>query len=130
MMLHKSHRSYRTVEPAMIDEETIEKKGICFIPSMCTHEISYLETPAESSEHQVSMVAHYQHTFYNSGIEHANDALSKVFHKTSEHYNVQECQVDKQDQELELVEVEATDQNQNLPFISSLVSHQLSDIDI
>ena len=76
---------------------------------MCTHEISYLETPAESSEHQGSMVAHYQHTFYNSGIEHANDALSKVCHKTSEHYNVQECQVNEQDQELELVEVEKTD---------------------
>ena len=46
-----------------------------FIPSMCTHEISYLDTPAESLEYQVSMVAHYQHISEDRKIEHGNDVL-------------------------------------------------------
>eukprot|EP00090_Calanus_glacialis_P044703 TRINITY_DN8003_c0_g1_i6.p1 TRINITY_DN8003_c0_g1~~TRINITY_DN8003_c0_g1_i6.p1 ORF type:complete len:1239 (+),score=305.51 TRINITY_DN8003_c0_g1_i6:156-3719(+) len=127
MVVHQITDQYKTVQPVIDDEEPIEETGICFIPSMCTHEISYLDTPAESSKHQVSMIAHYQHKFENSGIGSEDDALSMVCHQTSEHYNVQECHVVEQDQEL--VEDEETYQDENLPFISSMVNHQLSDID-
>ena len=114
MCTHEITDHYTTADPVLIDEEIIEETQICFITSLCTHENSYLEAPAESSEHQVSMVAHYQQTFDNSGIEHEDVALSMVCHQTSEHYNVQECQVDEQ--EPELIEDEDTVQDENFTF--------------
>eukprot|EP00091_Calanus_sinicus_P015802 TRINITY_DN3454_c0_g1_i1.p1 TRINITY_DN3454_c0_g1~~TRINITY_DN3454_c0_g1_i1.p1 ORF type:complete len:288 (-),score=64.07 TRINITY_DN3454_c0_g1_i1:8-871(-) len=114
------------VEPVRMNEETIEEPGIFYNPSMCTHKISYLETQAEPSEHQVSMVAHSQHT-----IDNEEDSLSMVCHQTSEHY-VEACHEEEHDQQTdqELVEDEETDQAENFIFISSMVNHQLSDNEI
>merc|ERR1711892_1288787 len=42
----------------LLDEENILQSETCFIPSMCTHQLSPLETSLENSVFQVSMAVH------------------------------------------------------------------------
>merc|ERR1712106_624631 len=62
---------------------------------MYVHETSNINTLDESSEYQVSMVAHYQHISEEVFMEHVDFPTSMISHQTEEHYNVECYQVEE-----------------------------------
>merc|ERR1712106_1131378 len=65
---------------------------------MYVHETSNINTLDESSEYQVSMVAHYQHISEEGFIEHEDFTTSMISHQTEEHYNVECYQVEENEE--------------------------------
>merc|ERR1712106_908005 len=62
---------------------------------MYVHETSNINTLDESSEYQVSMVAHYHHISEEGFIEHVDFTTSMISHQTEEHYNLECYQVEE-----------------------------------
>merc|ERR1712106_1313814 len=90
MIVHQSSDECNSVKPANDDEIEIDQTANRSIYSMYVHETSNINTLDESSEYQVSMVAHYQHISEEGFMEHVDFTTSMISHQTEEHYNL-EC---------------------------------------
>merc|ERR1712123_428556 len=95
MIAHQSSDECISVKPATDDEIEIDQTANRSIYSMYVHETSNINTLDESSEYQVSMVAHYQHISEEGFMEHLDNTTSMISHQTEEHYNVECYQVEE-----------------------------------
>merc|ERR1712106_1199981 len=95
MIAHQTSDECNSVKPATDDEIEIDQTANRSIYSMYVHETSNINTLDESSEYQVSMVAHYQHISEEGFIEHVDFTTSMISHQTEEHYNVECYQVEE-----------------------------------
>eukprot|EP00092_Neocalanus_flemingeri_P008026 GFUD01008663.1.p1 GENE.GFUD01008663.1~~GFUD01008663.1.p1 ORF type:complete len:1310 (-),score=349.75 GFUD01008663.1:144-4073(-) len=127
------------VSNQMDDEEISLQIETGFIPSMCTHQLSILETPIENPEYLVSMAVHrcntctveYKEIGFESGFESDPGLIcSMVFHQVSmEDKSLDNIFADKSTENyLELSKPidHASMDIKQLPFPSSMVAHQLS----
>merc|ERR1712123_60843 len=95
MIVHQTSDECNSVKPATDDEIEIDQTANRSIFSMYVHETSNINTIDESSEYQVSMVAHYQHISEEGFMEHVDFTTSMISHQTEEHYNVECYQVEE-----------------------------------
>merc|ERR1712123_43710 len=95
MIVHQTSDECNSVKPATDDEIEIDQTANRSIFSMYVHETSNINTLDESSEYQVSMVAHYQHISEEGFMEHVDFTTSMISNQTEEHYNVECYQVEE-----------------------------------
>merc|ERR1712128_177068 len=95
MIAHQTSDECNSVQPATDDEIEIDQTANRSIYSMYVHETSNINTLDESSEYQVSMVAHYQHISEEGFMEHVDFTTSMISHQTEEHYNLECYQVEE-----------------------------------
>merc|ERR1712106_534118 len=95
MIVHQTSDECNSVKLATDDEIEIDQTANRSIYSMYVHETSNINTLDESSEYQVSMVAHYQHISEEGFMEHVDFTTSMISHQTEEHYNVECYQVEE-----------------------------------
>lgn len=95
MIAHQTSDECNSVKPATDDEIEIDQTANRSICSMYAHKTTNIDTLDESSEYQVSMVAHYQHISEEGFMDHVDFTTSMISHQTEEHYNVEGYQVEE-----------------------------------
>jgi len=140
MISHQISDVYKLVESEYDDLENIDEKVNNIVFSMCAHELNCIEALQESSEYQVSMVAHFQNRSEEEFIEIEACPSSMVSHKAEESNTIKE---DLEENDLEMeemnnaptsIEMKRADlsvgsEKTQIMFYSSMASHQLSFIE-